>query len=387
MPEDRRESRAPRADFMMLGEVTDNADPLKLGRVRAKVRGHLEPESVWALPIGAMLGVKNGFHAVPEVGANVVVFLNQGDPQHPYYAPGPFGAPDGASDVPEQAPGGSVDHLVIRWRDFHITLAGVEGQEKATFEDLTSGTKLEVTRATGNFTREVDGPQGDEIATIKRHLVEAVGGNETHGVTGNRTTAIGGNDTKTVGGNEQTTIAGARTEVVGTAETKTVGLSSSEVVGLSKSIAAGLNVSIAAAGLVNIVAGGVASLIGAGTVMQSTAGGQTIAAGLQENTFLGGINEQVVGNVDKTVSGDKSASATGTYAISAGTMLKLLSAAVKIGVEVAAKKLVTRDLFTLWANVHTHAGLGAPPTQKILPGATAPDIDETLVQTANVEAS
>ncbi len=383
---DKRETAHPRFDHMILGSVVDRDDPEGLGRIRVHVPGLLEPSSAWALPLGAMYGVKNGIHWVPEVGANAVVFFNQGDEAHPYYMAGPYGAPEGETDVPDEAPNGSVDHMVIRWRDFVITLNGKAGEEKASFEDRETGTKLEVTRATGNFERTVDGPQGDEVATIKRHLTETAGGNEQHTVAGNRTTGIGGNDTKTVGGNETDTVTGNRTKTIAGTKTETVGTTSSELVGVSKAIVAGLNVAITAGGAVNVLAGGAVTLVGAGTTMQSTAGGNSIAAGLQTNTFLGGINETVVGNVNKTVAGNKTEAVTGTHELS-GAILKLIAAEVKLGIEAATKKLVTRDLFTLWANIHSHAGLGSPPTEKIVPAASPPDVDELLVQTANVEAS
>lgn len=82
--------------------VTNNADPWKVGRVRVRVPGLLEPESAWAWPAGAPGGgeASLGFFAVPPKGAEVDVFFNQGDPDHPHYIAGHWGAPGGQSQAP-----------------------------------------------------------------------------------------------------------------------------------------------------------------------------------------------------------------------------------------------------------------------------------------------
>lgn len=384
---DALETRDARYMAMYLGSVVDNDDPLGLNRVRVKVPGICEPKSGWALPIGVMLGVHEGISCRPSVDANVIVFFNQGDTDHPYYLPGPHGAPKGQSDVPPQGLSGNVDVFSFRWRDFHVTMDGREGQAKLTVEDLTSQTKLEIARQTGDFTREVT---GSERATIQGDLAETVVGNETHAVTGNRTDTITGNDAKTVGGNETDTITGTKTETVAGAETKTVGLGSTETVGLAKAITAGLNVAITAGGNVAISAGGGVTLLGAGVTSQSTGPATSIAAGLQTNQFLGGISEEVVGAITRDITGDLTESVDGQLTMSATALAKLLSTAVTLGVEATAKRLLTREFLTEIFNVHYHDEVGAAGVPKIraLPQpVTAPDVDEELVLTQNVQAS
>ena len=59
----------------------------------------------------------------------------------------------------------------------------------------------------------------------------------------------------------------------------------------------------------------------------------------------------------------------------------------------AAKKLVHEDVFSLWANSHTHGGVMAggsstgTPDQNVVAGATGPDVELNNVTTQNVRGS
>jgi hypothetical protein len=89
-----------------LGLVTRRDDPEGLGRVRIRVAGIAEPETPnWAKPFGIPGGgsAQRGAFEPPAVGSNVIVFFHRGDPDHPYYLPGPWGKPGGVSDVPTGA--------------------------------------------------------------------------------------------------------------------------------------------------------------------------------------------------------------------------------------------------------------------------------------------
>lgn len=102
---------------MYVGVVTRNDDPAMLARVKVRIPGLLEPESGWALPMGAPGGgaKRRGMVAVPPVGAEVAVFFHAGEADRPYFMaanwghgelPGPVGGyahPDAAGKpgVPE----------------------------------------------------------------------------------------------------------------------------------------------------------------------------------------------------------------------------------------------------------------------------------------------
>lgn len=117
---------------MYVGHVTDRKDPDKLGRVRVCVPGLLEPHSAWAWPLGTVGGgSKNrGFFAVPEEGAEVALFFNQGDVDKPYFISAHWGKPNGESEVPEEAQKDSPDNRVLATETFRLELDETEGARR-----------------------------------------------------------------------------------------------------------------------------------------------------------------------------------------------------------------------------------------------------------------
>jgi len=94
---------------LYIGEVVNNKDPENLIRIKARVVGKFEPESPWCQPIGqpgsggTRNGTQKGRVEVPPVGANVAILFEQGNVQRPCYLPGPWGCPNGVTDVPNSA--------------------------------------------------------------------------------------------------------------------------------------------------------------------------------------------------------------------------------------------------------------------------------------------
>ena len=69
------------------GKVTNNLDPLQLGRVQVEVPAVLgDGRLSWALPCVPFAGPGVGFFALPPVGANVWVEFEGGDPDFPIWA-------------------------------------------------------------------------------------------------------------------------------------------------------------------------------------------------------------------------------------------------------------------------------------------------------------
>ena len=129
---------------MYVGYVTDRKDPDGIGRVRVCVPGVLEPFSAWAWPLGTSGGgmKDHGFFAVPEEGAEVAVFFNQGDVDAPYYLSAHWGNPDGESEVPEEAQKDPPDNRVIATPTFRIELDESEGARKLKLTNRKTGDHL-----------------------------------------------------------------------------------------------------------------------------------------------------------------------------------------------------------------------------------------------------
>ena len=129
---------------MYVGYVIDRADPERLGRVRVCIPGVLEPYSAWAWPLGTAGGgfKDRGFFSVPEVGAEVAVFFNQGDVDAPHYLSAHWGKPEGQSEVPEEAQRDPPDNRVIATPTFRIELDEGAGGRRLKLTNRKTGDHL-----------------------------------------------------------------------------------------------------------------------------------------------------------------------------------------------------------------------------------------------------
>lgn len=118
------QARDTRLLGMYVGYVTHRRDPDRLGRVRVCIPGVVEPHSAWAWPLGTAGGgfKDRGLFAVPEEGAEVAVFFNQGDVDAPYYLSAHWGKSDGESEVPEEAQLDPPDNRVLATPTFRVEL-------------------------------------------------------------------------------------------------------------------------------------------------------------------------------------------------------------------------------------------------------------------------
>jgi hypothetical protein len=67
------------------GKVTDNLDPLALGRVQVTVPAVKGLAMGWAMPCVPYAGRGVGFYAIPPIGGNVWVEFEGGDPNYPVW--------------------------------------------------------------------------------------------------------------------------------------------------------------------------------------------------------------------------------------------------------------------------------------------------------------
>jgi uncharacterized protein involved in type VI secretion and phage assembly len=120
------------------GKVTDNRDPLMLGRLRVKVPDvYGEEESGWALPASPYAGNGVGLFLIPPTDASVWVEFEHGDPDYPIWA-GCFWA---TGEVP--ASPGVAEMKVLKTDTATITLNDLPGAGGVTIE-TQAGMKIKI---------------------------------------------------------------------------------------------------------------------------------------------------------------------------------------------------------------------------------------------------
>src|SRR5262249_20458572 len=135
------------------GVVSDNRDPLMLGRVRAKVQDVLgDNESGWALPALPYAGNGVGLFLVPPTNASVWIEFEHGDPDYPIWT-GCFWAQGELPATPAVA-----EMKVLKTDTATITLNDLPGAGGVTIE-TTAGMKI-VINVTGI---EITNGQGGSI--------------------------------------------------------------------------------------------------------------------------------------------------------------------------------------------------------------------------------
>jgi uncharacterized protein involved in type VI secretion and phage assembly len=138
------------------GVVTDNRDPVQLGRVRARVPDVLgDQESGWAMPAVPYAGKGVGFFLIPPVDALVWFEFEHGDPERPIWT-GCFWATGELDAAPEKK--------VLKTDAGTITLDDTPGAGGITIETAIgmrikiSTQGIEITNGQ-NGTIELTGPQ------------------------------------------------------------------------------------------------------------------------------------------------------------------------------------------------------------------------------------
>lgn len=151
---------------LYLGRVTNREDPDGLGRVKVEVPGLLEPESTWAWPLGSSGGgmAQRGHFEPPAVEATVGVLFLQGEIDEPYYFTGPWGAPDGTPDIPQDAAVDGPDRQV----------AVTEDEEWRIVRDSTSGgNRFLIEHKGSSLALHLDGG-ADKLYLVREGATEAL---------------------------------------------------------------------------------------------------------------------------------------------------------------------------------------------------------------------
>ncbi|MGB7953624.1 MAG: phage baseplate assembly protein V [Candidatus Nitrosopolaris sp.] len=146
------------------GTVSDNADPLTQGRIRATDVAILEGEETgWALPCTPFAGPGVGFFFLPPVGAKVWIEFEAGKVEHPIWS-GCFWRDGEASTMLSSLPNSPSSSdapktKVIKTEKATLSLSDLTSAQGITIE-ITTGLKIEmvnntVTISNGNSTLEL----------------------------------------------------------------------------------------------------------------------------------------------------------------------------------------------------------------------------------------
>ena len=214
------------------GEVVENVDPSSLGRLRVRFRWNDVGESTrWVRVASAYAGNGRGMHFLPEIGDEVVVAFELGDPERPIVLGSLW---NGADKAPTMA-----DNNAKRI----ITRSGNTIQ----LYDEKDDERIEIYSATGQCWVQLHNNKGKPVITIHSEGdISFEAENEirlkcktfTQDVSSDAYRKIGGNDTSDVSGNVLSKAGG-------------------------KHATEGMNVVVKASLLLDAVAGGIHSIVGA----------------------------------------------------------------------------------------------------------------------------
>lgn len=156
------ESRNGRIQGVVVGIVSNNIDPLQGGRVKVMypwIGGTIPIESDWARVVSPGAGLMRGVEFIPEVGDEVMLTFEHGDPSRPYVLGGVW-----SSTATPPAPtataviGGKVVKRIIRSSlGYAITLDDTPGAANITIEDPTKVNKIAITATPLGITIETAG--------------------------------------------------------------------------------------------------------------------------------------------------------------------------------------------------------------------------------------
>jgi len=145
-----------RENGIVIGTVIDLKDPEKLGRVKLQLPQYADEPTDWARVVSPMAGKERGFFFQPEVGDEVLVAFENGDPRRAYV----LGALWSKVDKPPQRDGNDADNnwRFIRSRSGHIVkLDDTKGSEKIEITHKNGKNKIVIT----DQKIEVIGESGD----------------------------------------------------------------------------------------------------------------------------------------------------------------------------------------------------------------------------------
>jgi uncharacterized protein involved in type VI secretion and phage assembly len=116
------------------GKVTNNNDPMRLGRVQVSCPAVLGCSRMsWAMPCSPVAGANSGLFTVPPVGANVWVEFEGGEPDYPIWS----GCFWDKKQVPPQP--AAAEMTVIKTKSVSLTFNDLPGAEGVTLRFMPKG--------------------------------------------------------------------------------------------------------------------------------------------------------------------------------------------------------------------------------------------------------
>jgi phage baseplate assembly protein V len=142
-----------RENGILIGTVVDLDDPEKIGRVRVRLAQYDDVESYWARLVVLMAGNNRGTFFRPEVGDEVLVAFENGDPRRAYVLGGLWSK----VDAPPPDDGKTTDNnwRVIVSRSGHIL----------RFDDTSGAEKIELIDKSGSLKIVIDAA-GEKIQIL-----------------------------------------------------------------------------------------------------------------------------------------------------------------------------------------------------------------------------
>lgn len=126
-----------RENGVVIGTVLDLKDPEKLGRVRLQLPQYADQPTDWARIVSPMAGKDRGFFFQPEVGDEVLVAFENGDPRRAYV----LGALWSKVDTPPKRDGKDPDN--------NLRLIHSRSGHRVVLDDTKGAEKIEITHKNG----------------------------------------------------------------------------------------------------------------------------------------------------------------------------------------------------------------------------------------------
>ena len=218
-PESRFSDEDDVLDGVFVGVVTNNKDPLNLGRVKVRYPWLDDQiESNWARLATFYAGAGRGSYFVPEVGDEVLLVFELGDMNQPFVVGCLW---NGKDPLPEPGhPDGKDNHKVIETRSGHkVTFDDTPGNEVISIVDSSKNNRFVIDVKADNIS--IIAKTGDIFIKAPAGSVNFISKSQSVNVSNSKNHTTGGNHTITVSkSNYSQTASSSKTLTVGSAASR-----------------------------------------------------------------------------------------------------------------------------------------------------------------------